>query len=275
MVRFPCCKINLGLHVLRKREDGFHDIETVFFPVPLRDILELVPSESFSFSQSGIPLEGSTRENLCWKAYQTITALQGIATPLGMHLHKAIPVGAGLGGGSSDGACCLTMLDELLDLHLQEEILQDCANSLGSDCAFFLQDKPCRATGRGNILEPLDLNLAGYQFLVVCPSFPVSTAWAYSQIRPGKHPDPVGSLIGMPIEEWKTRLGNDFETPVFRAFPQLASIKATLYEHGACYASLSGSGSAIFGIFWGKPPFIGWEKGYQAFCLDPSAGLTD
>ncbi len=268
MVRFPCCKINLGLHVLQKRPDGFHDIETVLFPVPLTDILELVLSDQFSFSQSGIPLSGSQEENLCWKAYQAITASLGSPPSLRMHLHKAIPAGAGLGGGSSDAACCLTMLNEFLNLDLGHEFLLRCANALGSDCAFFLQDRPCSATGRGNILEPLDLDLRGWQILLVCPPFPVSTAWAYSRIRPRHHAVPVISLVKNPVEEWKTVLVNDFEAPIFHAFPELEAIRKKLYGQGAAYASLSGSGSAVFGMFKGNPPQTRWEKGYQVYSLE-------
>lgn len=249
MVAFPHCKINLGLHVARKRPDGFHDIHTCFYPVPFTDVLEILPAETFSVSFSGNTIPGSADENLIVRAYQLLKKDLGIP-PVKMHLHKCIPAGAGLGGGSSDGAFVLRMLNEIFDLKLSREKLNHYAGQLGSDCAFFLQDAPKSGKGKGDELEELVVDLKGKFLVLVMPGIHVSTAAAYNSIvpsRPGMLPDQV--VKQYPVSQWRDLLKNDFEVPVFREHRQIGEIRGKLYEGGALYASMSGSGSSVYGIF--------------------------
>lgn len=205
------------------------------------------------FSSSGIAIPGDPSSNLCIKAYnllkQDYPSLPGVK----MHLHKTIPMGAGLGGGSSDGAFALKLLNEKFNLGLSTEKMIGYALSLGSDCPFFIINKPCIAKGRGEMLTVIDLDLSGYYILVVNPSIHVSTAMAFSHIQPSPLPAPIEDLVGLPIDQWRYKLMNQFEEPVFRLFPELSDIKDTLYKEGAVYASMSGSGSSIYGLFKEEP----------------------
>jgi 4-diphosphocytidyl-2-C-methyl-D-erythritol kinase len=248
MVTFPNSKINLGLHIVGKRGDGYHAIETVFFPVQLKDALEVIEKEKFEFSMSGSPIEGETEKNLCIKAYHLLKKDFPQLPSVQMHLHKAIPMGAGLGGGSADGAFTLKLLNKKFELNLSEKQLINNSLQLGSDCPFFILNKPCFATGRGEILEPTELDLSEFKIVIVHPAIHISTAWAFANIKPLKTIKSIKQIIQQPITTWKDELINDFEKPVFAKHPEIKSIKEALYDEGALYASMSGSGSAVYGI---------------------------
>lgn len=249
MVSFPPCKINLGLQVIEKRPDGYHNLETCFYPVPWTDILEIVPSDSFSFTITGDAIPGNPGDNLCVKAYRMVADRYKLPA-VSIHLHKIIPTGAGLGGGSSDAAHTLRLLDKLFDLHLGHDTLSDFASRLGSDCAFFVQDKPMTGKGRGEILSYSPVSLAGKFLVIVKPQLHVSTAEAYAGINPQQPVKSVESIIATePLPRWKDVLSNDFESSVFAEYPEIKSIKDKFYQHDAVYASMSGSGAAVFGIF--------------------------
>jgi 4-diphosphocytidyl-2-C-methyl-D-erythritol kinase len=249
MVSFPPCKINLGLLVIEKRSDGYHNLETCFYAVPWTDILEIVPSQKLSFKITGDAIPGDPKDNLCVKAYQLL-ADQYKLSPVDIHLHKIIPTGAGLGGGSSDAAHTLRLLNGLFDLNIDDKTLAEYASRLGSDCAFFIQDEPMIGKGRGEILTKVsDVSLNKRFLIIVKPPIHVSTAEAYAGIVPRKPNASVQSILEQPIENWKRVLINDFEHNVFTKYPMIKSIKDTLYDEGARYASMSGSGAAVFGIF--------------------------
>ena len=254
MVLFPNCKINLGLQVVRKRDDGYHDIETVFYPVLLQDALEAVqnnePEEkNFQFSTSGLTIYGKNEDNLCIKAYQLLKKDLPQLSSIKLHLHKTIPTGTGLGGGSADGAFTLKLLNQKFDLRLSTEQLLNYARQLGSDCPFFVVNKPCYATGRGEVLETIQLDLSAYKLIIVNPGIHVSTSEAFSLITPALPSRSIKKIIHQPVESWKSGLKNDFEEPVFKKYPEIKQIKDDLYKAGAFYASMTGSGSAIYGIF--------------------------
>ena len=250
MIVFPNCKINLGLRILRKRSDGFHDLETVFYPLQLRDALEIVSVEKKTqYTNTGMLIEGKKDDNLCIKAYQLLKNDFPQLPDLQIHLHKAIPVGAGLGGGSSDGAFTLKLLNKKFNLGLSVDQLLDYALRLGSDCPFFIVNKPCFATGRGEFLEVIKADLSEYKIVLVNPGVHVSTLWAFTQITPSLPDKSIKEIIEQPIATWKDELKNDFEEPIFKAHPEIKAIKEQLYEAGAIYSGMSGSGSAIYGIF--------------------------
>ncbi len=235
--------------MISKRDDGFHNIETCFYPVPWNDILEIIPAETISFTNSGRTIPGKPEENLCLKAYYVL-ADDFKLPPVSMHLHKIIPMGAGLGGGSSDGAYALNLLNEIFELELPEKQLMDYALQLGSDCPFFIQKNPVLGKGRGELLSPIDISLKGKGLVVIAPSIHVSSSEAYNNIKPA---NPEGTLEGIlknhEIGDWKNVLVNDFEEGVFSKYPEIEKIKKQLYQEGALYACMSGSGSSVFGIF--------------------------
>lgn len=249
MLCFPNCKINLGLNIIGKREDGYHNLETIFLPIPFTDILEIVISENkiAELAITGLPV--NTENNLCLKAYNLLQKDFRDLPPVKIHLHKAIPLGAGLGGGSSDAAFTLQLLNEKCKLNLNTEQLIDYALQLGSDCPFFIINKPCFATGRGEILETVNINLSDYKILIINPGIHIDTQWAFSKIIPHKPNYAINEIIKQPIETWKDQLQNDFEIPVFAEYPEIGKIKNDLYQQGAMYASLSGSGSSVYGLF--------------------------
>jgi len=257
MVLFPNCKINLGLHINEKRIDGYHNIETVFYPVDLKDVLEVVTlnksnsteSLPIDFSSSGISIPGDTANNLCIKAFQLLKKDFPNIPPIQMHLHKIIPMGAGLGGGSSDGAFTLKLLNEKYQLNLSQKQLIVYAAELGSDCPFFIINQPCYATGRGEIVTPISLDLSAYKFVLVHPSIHINTKWAFEQLTPSNPTVSIKKIIDQPIKTWKEQLINDFEAPIKKQYPIIQEIKNTLYQNGAIYASMTGSGSTVFGIF--------------------------
>ena len=256
MIQFSTCKINLGLSILEKRSDGFHSLETVFYPVNLNDIVEITiqPSSSKAakevvFSHSGIPIPGDSESNLCVKAYQLLKADFPKLPEVQIHLHKNIPIGAGLGGGSANGSTVLKLLNALLELKLSTPQLVQYALKLGSDCPFFIYNEPCHASSRGEILEPLSINLSNYTIALVHPGIHISTAWAFGQLKPSIKEKTIAEIIKQPVTSWKEALINDFELPVFKAHPLLEDLKNYLYQQGAIYASMSGSGSSLFGLF--------------------------
>ncbi len=250
MLAFPNCKINLGLYVTNRRDDGYHDLETVFYPLQLKESLEIVSAKETTLHLSGIPVAGSKENNLVWKAYKLLKdKFPGKLPELDIYLHKVIPMGAGLGGGSANGAFMLQLLNDYGALGLHKEQLAGLALQLGSDCPFFIYNTPHFASGRGEIMSPIPLDLSQYSIQLVCPDLHVSTAEAFKMIIPDPAPFDLRNLHKLPVEEWKDFISNDFEAPVLKQHPQLAIIKETLYDQGALYASMSGSGSTIFGIF--------------------------
>jgi 4-diphosphocytidyl-2-C-methyl-D-erythritol kinase len=249
VVLFPNCKINLGLNVVRKRTDGYHDLETVFYPVALRDALEVIRSAEFHFQLSGLPVNGIIEDNLCVKAYHLLKRDFPDLPPINIHLHKAIPMGAGVGGGSADGASMLTMLNHKFQLNLFQEKLISYALDLGSDCPFFIINKPCFASGRGEKLIPVQLDLSSYKIVLINPRIHISTKEAFSKLTPVIPQKSIQEIIEQPITTWQNELKNDFEETVFQLYPEIKEVKEQLYEMGAVYASMSGSGSSVFGIF--------------------------
>ena len=256
MIVFPNCKINLGLNIVHKRSDGYHDIETVFYPLTLFDALELVELSSAShtnsfveLSLSGEPIDAAAAENLCVKAYSQLKSKFPQIPPVRMHLHKSIPPGSGLGAGSADAAFTLRLLNDKFQLGLTLEQLLDQALQLGSDCPFFVINKPCFATGRGEFLERAAVDLSAYKIVLVVPGIHVRTAEAFSLVKVAHPSKSIKQIIEQPIETWATRLKNDFEETVFDRYPEIGNIKRQLYQAGAIYSSMTGSGSAVYGIF--------------------------
>lgn len=282
MVLFPNCKINLGLHVLGKRADGYHDIDTAFYPLPLHDALEAntcsrikkEPTLDFDLQIAGNPVPGNIADNLCTRAWQLIKADFPDISPVKMHLLKAIPSGAGLGGGSSNGAFTLLLLNQLLELHLPVSRLLEYALLLGSDCPFFVINKPAIAAGRGELLREIELPLGDdHYFILVNPGIHISTAWAFSQLQAKNLPakrQAVAEVIQKPVSDWKTELVNDFELPVYREYPQLEDVRNKLYGAGAEYASLTGTGSCIYGIFRKKTAVqnLQLDKRFRVYVLN-------
>jgi len=265
MVVFPPCKINLGLQITGKRADGYHDVLTCFYPVPWCDILEAIPSQKFSFIGSGISIPGDIADNLCTKAYSLLKKDFDLK-PVALHLHKIIPTGAGLGGGSSDGAWTLRILNQLFNLDLTPETLRQYASQLGSDCAFFIEDRPMLGSGRGEILTDIAVNLKGKFIVIVKPDVHVSTAEAYAGVKPGAPEVALKEILEKhPPEQWKDLVHNDFEASVFKKYPVIGKVKNLLYEHGAQYASMSGSGSAVFGIFTSSIDLKNIFEGYACY----------
>jgi 4-diphosphocytidyl-2-C-methyl-D-erythritol kinase len=248
MILFPNAKINLGLYVTEKRTDGFHNLSTCFYPVPWSDILEITPHDTFEFSTSGLAISGALETNLCFRAYQLLKEAFPIP-PVHIHLHKVIPMGAGLGGGSSDAAYSLIGLRDMFKLPLTNEDLIPYAQKLGSDCAFFLFQQAQLGTEKGDVLTPIDLSLTGKFLVMVYPNFGISTQEAYAGIKPQKARKNWEKQFAKPIETWKETISNDFENSLFPTYPQLTEIKNELYAMGAQYAAMSGSGSTIFGLF--------------------------
>jgi 4-diphosphocytidyl-2-C-methyl-D-erythritol kinase len=263
MVSFPPCKINLGLHIIRKRPDGYHDLETCFYPVPWTDILEIIPADSLAFTSSGLAIPGREDDNLCLKAYRLLQRDFNLK-PVKIHLHKIIPMGAGLGGGSADGAHTVRLLNNQFQLNLSAEKMMAYTAQLGSDCSFFIQDKPLLGTGRGEVLQPLALSLKGKYMVIAKPDVHVSTAEAYAGVTPALPALPLHEAITQPLHAWKNVVHNDFETSVFQKYPVIASLKETLYRQGAVYASMSGSGAAVFGIFDKEVP-VTLPDGYASW----------
>lgn len=267
MIVFPHAKINLGLNVLRKRPDGFHDIESVLVPIPLTDVLEAIvdpalPNGAVEFTSSGISIPGATETNLCIRAVRSLQA-QRPMPGIRMHLHKVVPTGAGLGGGSSDGAHTLLLLNKLLDLGLEGTALHRMAAELGSDCPFFLSDRPQLAEGRGERLSPVILDLKGWWLLLVNPGIHVGTAEVYANTVPsGANENIAEALLSTSPDQWQDRVTNSMELYVFKTYPAVKQLRDALLTQGAAYASMSGSGSSVFGLFREDPAVpVAWNDG--------------
>jgi 4-diphosphocytidyl-2-C-methyl-D-erythritol kinase len=266
MICFPNAKINIGLRILDKRPDGYHNLETIFYPVGFSDILEFVEDSSLDSGTcqlkiTGLPVQVPAGNNLVLKAYNLINQhkiLPGIQT----HLHKIIPLGAGLGGGSSDAAFMLKNLNEVFQPGLKPEELEKLAGNIGSDCPFFLRNSSFFAFGRGDRFKEINLDLGGFYLVIVLPDIHVSTAEAYAAISPAKPDQSLHDLIRLPMSTWKESIINDFEKTVFDKFPALKKIKEELYHLGAEFASMSGSGSAVYGIFKYPPQSMGIIEKY-------------
>lgn len=254
MISFPNCKINLGLKIIERRSDGFHNLETIFYPLNLSDVLEIIklPDGIFSFQTGGIKIPGKDEDNLCQKAYEMLCKDFQIS-PVKIYLYKNIPIGAGLGGGSSDAAHTILLLNKLFDLSLSVEKMENYACRLGSDCAFFIRNKPVFAYDKGDKFVEINISLKNYFYAVIKPEIHLNTANAYSGITPKPNNKPLSEITKSPIGKWKYELTNDFEKTIFKQFPEIENIKNKLYEKGAIYSAMSGSGSAVFGIFENKP----------------------
>lgn len=251
MVIFPNAKINIGLDIIEKRADGFHNISSCFYPVGWSDVLEVIPSEVFGFSSSGIPIPGDSQTNLCVKAYDILKSDFDLP-PVHIHLHKIVPIGAGLGGGSADAAFMLKLLNERFELGLSASQLENYARPLGSDCAFFVQNTPQYCYHKGDEFEDISLQLSGKYIVLVYPNLHISTAEAYAGVRPQQPQIDLRTALAQPIAQWRELIKNDFESGLFLKYPVLPQIKNQLYDHGAIYASMTGSGSTIYGIFENK-----------------------
>jgi 4-diphosphocytidyl-2-C-methyl-D-erythritol kinase len=270
MIKFPNAKINIGLNIVEKRDDGFHNIESVMYPIALCDALEIIENkdikaENIIFNSSGIPIPGNPETNLCVKAYKLMSADYSLPK-VHVHLHKHIPIGAGLGGGSSDAAFFIRSMNEKFDLGISWGEMHHYARQLGSDCSFFVTNKPAFAEGKGDQYESLNLDLSNYYIALIYPNILVNTAKAYSGVKPKQ---PIRSLEddiqSLPIEDWKKFIHNDFEDSIFPQHPELRSIKQKLYDQGAVYASMSGSGSSVYGIFSNKTDLKETFKDYFVF----------
>lgn len=264
MVTFPNAKINIGLNIINRRSDGYHNLETVFYPVNIKDGLEVAEAEELSFSTSGIEIPGFANENLCLRAYERLKKDFGIP-PVQIHLHKQIPIGAGLGGGSSDAAFFIRLLNDKFNLNLSTGMMEDYARELGADCAFFVKNRPVFAFGKGDEFEDITLSLKDYFIVLVMPPVHVSTGEAYRGVKPSQPITSLKELIKSPIEEWNPAIKNDFEESVFKNHPSIRGVKAVLYESGALYASMSGSGASVYGIFKDPVELSGLEKDNKVF----------
>lgn len=256
MISFPIAKVNLGLNVVARRPDGYHNLQTVFYPVPIKDVLEIYPmAQDFpsevdcDIKVTNIHVEGDEQRNLVVRAYNLLKQDFPALPRLHAHLYKGIPTQAGMGGGSSDASAMLLLLDEQFNLGLTEQQLIDYAAKLGADCPFFIMNRPAYAEGIGERLTPIDLSLKGWYMAVVRPDIPVPTKEAFARITPQMPQKCCKEIVMQPIETWKDELVNDFELSVFAVHPELADIRVQLYQLGAVYAAMSGSGSALFGLF--------------------------
>ena len=265
MITFPNAKINLGLNIVEKRPDGYHNLETIFYPINLQDALEVTRRENndkeYTLHISGSPLECEPEDNLVVKAYKLLKKDYPGLLPVDIHMYKHIPAGAGLGGGSSDAACMIKLLNDKFSLGLSTERMEEYAVKLGADCAFFIRNKPVFATGIGNLFEPVELSLKGYHIILIKPDIFVSTRDAFAEIKPVRPAVSLKEIVKQPMETWKHSMKNDFEDSVFKKFPEIAAIKDELYDLGAVYAAMSGSGSSVYGIF--KAPI---ENVEDKFC---------
>ena len=253
MLSFPNAKINIGLNIIEKRSDGFHNIESVFYPVEWCDVLEIIHSDEkkLRFQSSGLVIPGNESSNLCLKAWYLLESCINAslnARPI-IYLHKVIPMGAGLGGGSADGAFTLKILNEVYNLKLSNDELKDFARQLGSDCAFFIENRPVFCYDKGDQFEDFPIDLKGKYIVLINPAIHISTAEAYAGVSPKKPKMPLKEALKQPIFAWKEIIKNDFEEKLLLKYPTIAAVKASLYQSGAIYASMTGSGSTVYGIF--------------------------
>ena len=275
MICFPNAKINLGLNIVSQRNDGFHNLETIFYPINLKDGLEIINSESqeqYQFFQTGIKIDGDPSTNIVIKALELVKNHSKINIPnIDIHLLKKIPTGAGLGGGSSDAAFMLKLLNKAYNLGIPNNELIELALQIGADCPFFLYNKPAFASGIGNQLEPIDLDLSGMYLLIVKPDVFISTKEAYSMVSPKSPTLSLKEIATRPLYEWKELMKNDFEDPIFKKYPQICKIKQQLYDLGATYASMSGAGSSLYGIFNVKPHFHNLFNNHYSWLSSPNS----
>ncbi len=264
MIIFPNAKINIGLNIVNRRPDGYHNLETVFYPINIKDALEIVVADKLSFESSGLEIPGRVEDNLCVKGYHLLKKDFNLP-PVKIHLHKHIPIGAGLGGGSADAAFFIKLLNQKFNLGLTDESMIAYAKQLGADCAFFIQNKPVFAFERGDEFEPVRLDLSKYKIVLVMPPVHISSGEAFSGVKPSPVKDSLMELIEMAVSEWKRYIKNDFEQTVFKNHPVIRGVKAALYEAGALYASMSGSGASVFGIFEKIHDLSDLEKTNQVF----------
>ena len=270
MLTFPNCKINIGLYVTNRRQDGYHDLETVFYPLAVKDALEVVEAKGeTTLTATGRAVSGGNRDNLVWKAWEMLRQQYSDKVgALDIYLHKAIPMGAGLGGGSADGAFMLRLLNDYYKLGLTGDELETKALTLGSDCPFFIRNTPQFAMGRGEQMEPVMVDISGYSIQLICPEVHVSTAKAFKMLQPKPAGFDLREVPRLAIKDWKDKISNDFEGPVFREHPGLSDIKDQLYGQGALFASMSGSGSAIYGIFpYGQKATVKTDIPFEEFNL--------
>ncbi len=257
MITFPNAKINVGLHIVSRRTDGYHNLETLFYPIGITDVLEIVPASTgnTTLSVTGIAVDGDIERNLVMRAYRLLQSQYDIPA-VEMHLHKVIPFGAGLGGGSADAAFALRMLRDIFSLPLTDDELAVQAARLGADCPFFIYNRPLIATGIGDCFSPVTFSLRGKHIVLIKPPVAVSTAEAYAHVTPATPAVSLAEKVAAPLPLWRDSVVNDFEKSVFPAHPRIAAIKQQLYELGAEYASMSGSGSSVFGIFDAPCPYL-------------------
>lgn len=268
MIDFPNAKINLGLNVVEKRADGFHNIETVFYPIQWKDALEIIPSDQFDLEIKGIDIEGDMESNLITKAYRALE-IDHQLEPVKAILLKNIPMGGGLGGGSSDAAFMVKLINQFNALNLTIKQMEDYVRPLGSDCAVFIKNAPTYAFGKGDEFEEINIDLSGYKIVTVNPHIHVGTATAYQYLTPKRPEQNIKSMLQLPVEEWKGKLENDFEESVFKQFPEIEKLKQDLYSKGAIYASMSGSGASVYGIF--TPSIaIDFKEAYPKYAVNES-----
>ena len=269
MLVFPNAKLNLGLYVTQRRPDGFHTLESVFVPLPWADAFEILPAEigqPTSLTLSGRSIPGDLATNLCVRAYELLQADFPTLPPVQLYLHKIVPIGAGLGGGSADAAFALRAANDLFGLNLSVASLESYARRLGSDCAFFIRNQPVLAVEKGDVFETIDLKLAGTGCVVVYPNLHISTAEAYARVVPQLPQHPLREALAQPMSTWRATVSNDFETALTPSHPVLAEIKQQLYAAGATYASLSGSGSAVYGLWeTGEPTVMEWPADFTVW----------
>jgi len=264
MITFPNAKINIGLNIISRRDDGYHNLKTIFYPVGIKDALEVVEADKLFFTSTGLAIPGNSEDNLCLKAYHLMRKDIDIP-PVHIHLYKHIPIGAGLGGGSADATFFIRLLNDKFQLNLSNSQLMNYAQQLGSDCPFFIHNSPAFAHGKGEQLEDILLNLSGYFIILVNPPVNISTAEAYRGIKPKKSSTSLKELIKLPVEQWNVHIINDFELSIFKNHPEIRRVKEALYEAGALYAAMSGSGASVYGIFLQKTELVHLEKNNQVF----------
>ena len=264
MILFPNAKINIGLNITERRNDGYHNLETIFYPVKINDAIEIIPADKLSFESSGLDIPGRMEDNLCVKGYHLLKKDHDLS-PVKIHLHKNIPIGAGLGGGSADAAFFIKLMNDQFNLCLTVAEMQDYARTLGADCAFFIENKPVFAFEKGDEFETIKLDLSAYKIVLVMPPVQVSTSEAYRGVKPAHVKESLLDLIYLPVSEWKKHIKNDFEESIFKNNAEIRGVKAALYQAGALYASMSGSGASVFGIFSETPDLSFLEQDNQVF----------
>ena len=264
MITFPSAKINIGLNITSKRSDGFHNIETIFYPIQIKDALEVIEASEMGFESSGIAIPGLASENLCLKAYDLLRKDFSLPS-INIHLHKKIPIGAGLGGGSADAAFFIKLVNEKFNLGLSVAQMQNYCRLLGADCAFFIENKPVFAFEKGSVFESIDLDLSNYYLALVMPPVHVSTAEAYQGVQPKEADISLKELIKLPVEEWQGKINNNFEPHIFKNHPQIKKVKETLLEAGALFSLMSGSGASVYGIFKDPVNLSFLEKDHLVF----------